>query len=224
MPVRLDDAIDGVRDGLFFRIPPPLPRGRHSLASEQILDAQRERLMIAATELLAARGYDSIRIGDLADRASISRQAFYRCYPDKQACVLAAYTRFIHTLLTRLVSALDPSRPIAQFVETAVRGYLEPLQQDLVVARAFQVEIDAMGPVARRIRRESLQLFADTLARHHHQLAADDPELEPLPSSAYLGIVYAVRQLASDTLDTDRTPDLLALIPELTTWTTKLLL
>lgn len=39
-------------------------------------------------------------------------------------------------------------------------AYLGTLQADLVVARAYQVEIDALGAEARTRRRESLNLFA----------------------------------------------------------------
>ena len=39
-------------------------------------------------------------------------------------------------------------------------AYLGTLQADLVVARAYQVEIDALGAEARTRRRDSLNLFA----------------------------------------------------------------
>jgi hypothetical protein len=46
--------IPSIHDGLFFTLPDALPLGRHDLAREQVLSAQRERLMAAMTELMAA--------------------------------------------------------------------------------------------------------------------------------------------------------------------------
>jgi hypothetical protein len=43
-------------------------------------------------------------------------------------------------------------------------------------------------------------------------------EREAVPLSAYIGAVYAVRQIASDALDEEADPDLLSLAPELATW------
>jgi hypothetical protein len=51
-----------VRPGVFFDVPAALPRGRHQLSRGQVRDAQRQRLMIAFTELLADRGYAGVRI------------------------------------------------------------------------------------------------------------------------------------------------------------------
>src|SRR3981081_105900 len=94
-----------VREGIFFQVPRVLPRGRHNLTREEVLAVQRERLMAAMTELLAQRGYLAVKIGEVAERAGVSRAAFYQCFSDKNACALAAYDRFIEVLLGRLAAA-----------------------------------------------------------------------------------------------------------------------
>lgn len=81
---------------------PDLPRGRHELSRDDVLTAQRERLMIATTELMADSGYQGVGVRQIAKRARISPAAFYECFPDKDACVFAAYGRFIEVLLTRI--------------------------------------------------------------------------------------------------------------------------
>ena len=45
-----------MRDGVFFTLADALPRGRHQLTRGQVTDAQGARLLVAVTELLAARG------------------------------------------------------------------------------------------------------------------------------------------------------------------------
>jgi AcrR family transcriptional regulator len=207
-----------VREGLFFSTPAVLPRGRHGLPRDQVVAAQRERLMAAMTVLMADLGYEHVRVGDVAGEAGVSRAAFYECFPDKEACAFAAYDRFIEVLLGRVAAALDPTKDVEDYVVTLLEGYLGTLEDDPVVGRAFQLEMDAVGAVARRRRREALDPFAEVIRRHHQLLSAGDKTLKPLPQQAYRGIVYGVRQIASDALDEHDEPDLRSLIPDITCW------
>jgi hypothetical protein len=54
------------------------------------------------------------------------------------------------------------------------------------------------------------------------RLEPDGKPPETTPWTAYIGVVYATRQLASDALDTESTPDLVALGADLETWLTDL--
>lgn len=213
-------VIERVSEGVFFRAPAPLPRGRHSLSREQVIDEQRERLMATITELLAARGYSGVGVGEVAERAGVSRASFYECFPDKEACAFAAYDRFIDVLLGRLTDSVRPEDDWATFMSRLLNAYLSTLQLDLVVGRAFQVEMDAVGAAARERRRRSLGRFADFIAAQHERLAATDRSLRPLPRRAFLAAVYAARQVASDLIDEEADPNLLVLEDDLVGWIT----
>jgi AcrR family transcriptional regulator len=215
-------APEHVRDGVFFTLPQALPRGRHRLPREQVTDAQRERLLAAVTELLAAHGYRGFGVADVATRAGVSLAAFYQCFEGKDACVFAGYDRFIEVLLTRLAAVEIPHDDRPTLTAALIGAYLGTLQQDLVVARAYQVEIDALGAEARTRRRDALNVFAAYIRDRLARSASDGQAPAELPWSAYLGIVYAVRQLASDALDTDTAPDLPALGADLRAWVSDL--
>jgi AcrR family transcriptional regulator len=219
---RLRPVIDRVQNGVFFRVPDALPRGRHQLSREEVLTSQRERLMAALTELVAVKGFAAVGVGDVTERARVSRASFYLCFTDHQACAFAAYDRFIEVLLSRLAEASGGPVWEEHFAEL-VRAYLGTLQCDLVVARAFQVEMDAMGSQARERRRNALIRFARYIESERARLWTGDGPVSPLPLSAFVGIVYAARQLASDALELAPRPDLLALAPELTDWMLKVL-
>jgi AcrR family transcriptional regulator len=208
------EAIARVRDGVFFTRPHALPRGRHRLSREQVAAAQHERLLVAVTELLAARGYRGFGAREVAMRAGVSLAAFYGCFDDKDDCVFAGYGRFIEVLLKRLMAVdLERVEP-DEFVPTLAVAYLETLQSDPVVAVAYQVEIDSLGAATRERRRDSLELFA---AYVRDVVTRASPRVE-LPWSAYLGAVYAVRQLASDALDEAPAADLSALGEDMRVW------
>jgi AcrR family transcriptional regulator len=211
------DGITPIRDGLFFKLPDALPRGRHKLPRDQVQSAQRERLLAAMTELLAAKGYRGFGPAEIATRAGVSLAAFYGCFENKEACIFAGYHRFIEVLLQRITAIDFEGKDGPAIVEALIRTYLLTMQSDLAVARAYQVEIDALGPPARERRRDSLRLFAAFNRELDIRIRGQEATAE-LPWSAYIGAVYAVRQLASDALDEQAEPDLLALGADLHVW------
>lgn len=216
------DAIPRVREGVFFEPLQALPRGRHSMTSDEVRAIQLERILVSMTELMAANGAGGIGSSEIARHAGVSLAAFYDCFESKEACALAGYDRFIEVLFHRMnaVDVGDKTRP--ELVCGLIRAYLETLQSDLVVARAYQVEIDSLGASVRKRRRDSLLLFA----HHLWGVSSDDSPSgrgpEVLPWSAYIGIIYTTRQLASDALETEESPDLIALSDELAIWVTDL--
>ena len=213
-----DAVIPQIRDGVFFTIPEAIPRGRHSLDRAEVQQRQRDRLLIATTELLAAHGAKAIGPADIAGRAGVSLAAFYECFESKEQCIFAGYDCFIGVLLGQLLAVDVDALTRAELVHALLGAYIDTLQSDLVVARAYQVEIDALGPIARERRRNSLRLFAHHLREVAERKQEDGLRPLALPDSAYIGIVYATRQLTSDELDLVADPDLSGLRADLATW------
>lgn len=214
-----DDAIPRVTPGVFFGAPARLPRGPHALPRADVLAEQRERLIAAVTELIAAGGYTGVTIGALAGRARVSRTAFYECFDNKESCAFAAYDRFIEVLLGALASGASEAVNIDQLVGVLLDGYFATLEQDPVATRAFLVEFDALGPPARERRRVALRSIASYVRLMHEQFAASDTTLAPaFPEDVYLGIVYVARQLACDALDEEAAPNLRAIGEKVAPW------
>jgi len=208
-----------VQPGVFFELPPALPRGRHQLSRGQVRDAQRLRLMIAFTELLADRGYTGVRIGDIAKRAGVSNDAFYDLFANKEDCARVSYERFIGVILRKAYGAgLTTSKTWREFIEATVDGYFGTLEADPVAARAFQLELDAIGATARQGRRSALSRFAEVRVQAQEELRKTDPLLKKQPFSVHLASVYGVRQLACDALEISSEPDFHELTRELVDW------
>jgi AcrR family transcriptional regulator len=209
---------DRIASGVVFTTPASLPRGRHELSRERVVAAQREKMLIAVTELLAGRGYRGFGVREICARAAVSRAAFYECFADKDACLYAAYDRFIEVFLDRLAGDARTGADWPAVVGGFVTAYLGTLDRDRVAARAFQVEMDALGRPARQRRRQAVERLAEFVRDlREHLFPGSAPEV---PLSAYLGAIYALRQIASDALDSGGSPDLMSLAPELTTWLT----
>jgi AcrR family transcriptional regulator len=197
--VPTDPEVAPIRDGVFFTHPDPLPRGRHKIAREQVQAIQRERILIAVTELLAARGDRGTGAREVCERAGVSLTAYYDLFAVRTDAVFAAYDRFIEVLLGRLMSVASLDGTWQGYVESIMAAYFDALTADLVVAQAFQVELDGMGWPARERRRAALGALAEVLRAKHQEW--DPTAAERLPATAYVAGVYGVRQLASDALD-----------------------
>jgi AcrR family transcriptional regulator len=214
-----DDHAAFITPGVFFGASVALPRGPQALPRADVLAAQRERLMAAMAELLAAGGYAQVKIGTLAARAKLSRTAFYECFHSKEACAFAAYDRFIEVFLGAMAEQAGRARDIAGLIDAMLDGYFSTLERDLVATRAFLLEFDALGPEARNRRRIALRAIAAYVRQMHEEFRAADPTLAPpFSEEVYLGIVYVARSLACDALDEHDRPELTAIGKTLAPW------
>src|SRR5262245_45924053 len=83
----------------------PLPRGRHRLAREAVLESQRGRMLRAMAHAVLEKGYVNTTVADVLSRARVSRETFYEQFRDKEDCFLAAYALSVETLLSTMAGA-----------------------------------------------------------------------------------------------------------------------
>ncbi|GAA4677486.1 TetR/AcrR family transcriptional regulator [Frondihabitans cladoniiphilus] len=102
----------------------------------------RARLVAAAVELFRERGYESVTIGEIAERAGLTRRSFFRHFPDKRE-VLFAGSREKTPEIAEMIAAHgdDVSARDAAFrTLTEVGDYLlhdraaQALRQDLIAS------------------------------------------------------------------------------------------
>jgi AcrR family transcriptional regulator len=101
----------------------------------------RERLLAAAADVFAERGYDGTRVADIAAAAGVSNGALYAHFASKAELLVAALRAHGRRVLTDLLAA-DPGRPVTELLVAAgqglsrrrdARGYL--IVEALVAAR-----------------------------------------------------------------------------------------
>lgn len=208
-----------VKPGVFFDPPPGLPRGPHRLSRDEVEHAQRQRLLMAFTELLADRGYANLRIVDLTKRAGVSNDSFYSLFASKEECACAAYDRFVKVIVRMANSAgLSQSETWRDYIQASVQGYLGALMADPVVARAFQLEMDVIGGKARERRRETTIWFAQERLDTQERLRKSDPQLKRRPLSTHLAAVLGMREVAGEALEASKEPDFASMVDELVDW------
>jgi AcrR family transcriptional regulator len=190
-----------------------LPRGRGSLPREEVGRAQRDRLLRAMTAAVAELGYANVRIGDVVDRARVSRQSFYEQFPDKQACFLAAHQRGIAMILERLaqsaadIQSLDPSSQL----RAGIRAYLGLAAAEPEFAHCMLIELPAIGPAGLHARLAAHGQIALLLRDWHEAARAAQRHLPEVPSTRYAAAVGAVHDLVYELVATGATSDVPAL-------------
>lgn len=82
-----------------------LPRGRHSIPRELVLDNQRTRLLDGAGKALEVRGFGELSVAQITGEAGVSRSTFYVIFESKRECVLMAQRRAFERLTARIGQA-----------------------------------------------------------------------------------------------------------------------
>src|SRR5690242_18638879 len=127
------------------------------------------RLLLAAVESFAARGYHATTTRDIATAAGMSPAALYVHFPAKSA-VLFAISRSGHERTLALVQATlaeheDPADAMRVLVERFVAWHAKRH----VIARVVQHELDALTPedyrVVLELRRATEGLVRDLITR-----------------------------------------------------------
>ncbi|HEY7049510.1 MAG TPA: helix-turn-helix domain-containing protein [Jatrophihabitantaceae bacterium] len=79
----------------------------------------RDRLVDAAFELFAERGYEQTTVDDIADRAGVGRTTFFRQYRSKEDVIFPDHDRLIAAVRDRLATSTESTAIVA--VSEAVR-------------------------------------------------------------------------------------------------------
>ncbi len=191
--------------------PARLPSGRHGLTREDVAGSQRGRILASMMGAAREKGYGLVTVGDIVERAGVSRRTFYEHFEDKPDCFLAAYTAGTEVLLAGMREAV---RAVDQaswrvWARASVESYLELLEAEPDFAWALHVEVFAAGPAAQARRAEIVSLLAGQWRRLHGRAVREDPGLGPTPSDSLLRtIVVGHEELVREELRNHQPPRL----------------
>jgi AcrR family transcriptional regulator len=139
-------------------------RAQDGLTKQEVAEHQRQRILLAMAEAVAAKGFATVSVGDVIAAAGVSRATFYEQFADKQDCFLAAFDAASERVMA-VVRAAVPDAPDPAAFETLLGAYLDALLDAPEFARVFLVDISAAGPDGIARRAAGQQRFAGALAR-----------------------------------------------------------
>ncbi|MCA4779309.1 TetR/AcrR family transcriptional regulator [Acinetobacter towneri] len=115
-----------------------LPRGSHHLAPEQVLLAQKARLIEAAAQCIHQKGYAATSVQDIIHLAGVSRTTFYKLFQDKEACYFHCFKKLSTSHLSVLLQAYQAHQANAKRAfEVATLAFIQQLTVNPVYATAF---------------------------------------------------------------------------------------
>ena len=145
-------------------IPRRLPRGTHGLDPSLVAASQRSRLLEAAGQAVAEKGYAAATIDDIVRGAGVSKKTFYEHFEDKLGCFLAAYEAASDQLYEHVTAAQDSAgSDWHDRTRAGIHAYLRWLAAEPALARVFLIEIAAAGPDALACRERLRDRYAERL-------------------------------------------------------------
>jgi len=192
-----------------------IARGRHAPPLEIRLPLQRRRLLRAAAEEFAERGYSAASAASITRRAGMSKATFYAHFQNKEDCILALYDRANEVVTGAMAEAARAvgTTDAAARLHAGTRAYLQAIAEHPEFAHTLLVEIIGAGPRALAKRDQATALFADVLDAENASAAKRG--LSPRFSSRYdaLAIVGGITELVSRHVRLGEPEDVLELAP-----------
>lgn len=187
-----------------------LPRGRHGLPRELVVENQRARLINGMIVTVAEQGYGKATIANVIAAAQVSRKTFYESFANREACYRAAYEAAFEFLRERVVTA-SSEEEWPDSVRSGLASFLECLGTHPHLAAFFLISPASVGDeIAERHHRAIGELIEALLAGMPANLGAEAPT--DIQTEALAG---GLSRLTATKASTSKAGDLPTLLPDL---------
>ncbi len=178
--------------------------------------ATRDRILQAALQVFAEKGYHRAVVDDIVRASQTSKGAVYHHFPNKEALFLALVDEFSARLAEAIATAIEGSHGALGKVQAALGAGLLTFARHRELARILLLESVSLGPAYAAKRAEVHGRFAALIQAHLDQAVAEG-SIPPVDTRvATLAWLGAVNEVVIQWLHSDE-PDLLArAVPALT--------
>lgn len=152
----------------------------------------RERILDAAIEVFARKGYHGTSVDDIVQEAGSSKGSFYFYFPNKEGLFLALVEEFAANLASKIYDALAATSGGRERVRAAVRNGIAAFAERPALAKIFLIEAVGLNPSFEMKRREIYGAFAKLIRGYLDDAVAegDLPEQDTeLAAYAWLGVI-----------------------------------
>jgi AcrR family transcriptional regulator len=157
--------------------------------------ATKGRLLQAAMDVFADRGYHGATVDDIVAASETSKGAFYHYFPSKQGVFLRLLEQLADLIESGVETAIERQQGALGKVEAALRVVLEVTSERRDLARILLIEAAALGPEFEQSRVGIHRRFATLIQRHLDRAVADGdipPQDTALASAAWIGAINEV--------------------------------
>lgn len=190
--------------------PQSLPRGRHGLPRELVVENQRARLLSGMIETVAEQGYGKATVANVIATAKVSRKTFYESFANREDCYRAAYEASFEFVRDQ-VTAGAAQQEWPDSVRGGLAGFLESLGAHPRLAAFFLISPAGVGDeIADRHHAAIRELVEVLLAKMPMELGGTGTT--EIRTDAFAG---GLSRLAAMKVNSGEAEDLPTLLPDL---------
>lgn len=155
----------------------PAERAAPTRAGTRVRDPERrERILVAAAELFAGRGYHAVSMAEIGAAAGVVGSAVYRHFDSKAAVLVALLDRVMERLLRDTGRTVGDTAGDRAALDALVRGHVDFAIDERILVQLYQRELLTLPEADRRRLRRVQRRYLEEWVR---VLAALRPELPP---------------------------------------------
>lgn len=188
----------------------PSDIGQEPFRREVVAEHQHERVIAAATEVFAKRGYRGATVGNLVSGAKVGVNSFYSLFSGKEECFLAVYDHAVAESFEALAGAVPVGADWPQQALAVLRALLELIEEEPLAARIVLVEVHTAGSAARALHERDLDRVSTLLRRGR----AHSPVSDELPDTLEYAIAGGLAWLLQQRIAVGEATEVTGLLPE----------
>lgn len=155
----------------------------------------KERLLQAATEVFAEKGYYATAVDDIVHVSGTSKGSFYNFFPNKQSIFMALVDRVNRLMVERVEAAIQNERGALNKVDVALQAVIEHFSRHRRLARILLIEAAGLGHSFNEKLFDLHKSFSQLIKKYLDQAVSEGsiPPLETeLAAYVWLGAINEV--------------------------------
>jgi len=158
-------------------------------------DITRERILDAALDKFASKGYHDTRLDEIVDESGTSKGSIYFHFPNKERLFLALVDQFADLLERRVTEAIEQEEEGMVRVHAALQACLDTFGKYRRPAKLLLVQAVGLGNAFEKKRMEVNDRFASLIQTYLEEAIAVG-DIEPVDTEvvahAWMGAIYGV--------------------------------
>ena len=155
----------------------------------------RNRILDAAINVFAQKGYHDAKVDDIVDESGTSKGSVYFHFPNKERIFLSVIDEFADILEERLTEDVGGSSGSIYKVDSALRGMLDTFGRYRQLAKIFLVQAVGLGAAFEEKRMEIEERFVRIIQQNLDDAIADG-DIPPIDTEVaalcWMGAIYEV--------------------------------